>query len=108
MNNPFKEVLERLERLEEMVFPLEKRPEKPRTLADLFDDALIQHANQNSSSSVWRKAITSELASLAIRVVEKKIDEVGNCDCSNIRCQEGCINVHNLKEKLRQLEGAGE
>lgn len=39
-------------------------------------------------------------AKIAIKHVKEIVDEEPNCDCGKIRCQEGCVNKHNLKCRL--------
>ena len=76
-----------------------RRPEETKKLWEVLSSACPRIADRDLFESQ---------AKAALEWVEKVVDEVPNCDCSNVRCKAGCLNLYVLKDHLRSRAGIGE
>lgn len=81
------------------------RPEEKRELWAILHE--MKAGTRYASGWQHLTEVTAkEMAQAAMTWLKELVDSLPNCDCSNVRCQEGCVNKYNLKALLSQ-EGAG-
>lgn len=71
-----------------------KKPEGPKRLAEILQETY--------ASMVFPDYSCKKLAQAAADFFESVVDGMPNCDCGNVRCQEGCLNKYNLKAEIRK------
>lgn len=64
---------------------------------------IMQKTWDNLPDNCYEPAAWFKVEAAALQAFREVVNSMPNCDCDNIRCQEGCLNKYNLLCRLDEM-----